>query len=142
MKASELTELLIAEGCNQSNFSVLSRGDDAFCLDKKGNEWVIFYSERGCDSEPIFRSKSENNACEYFFNYVKKQDHWHIVGLFKKEEEAKELEGKINAIGIKPIRNDIPAYKTANDPRFRVFVVGKDIFKVRERLGSLQVNYA
>jgi hypothetical protein len=142
MKASELRKKLIAAGCNESNFSVLSRSNDAFCLDKKGNEWVVFYSERGCDSEPIFSSKSENEACEFFFNHITRQQHWHIVGFFKNEREAKELESKLVAIGVQPIRNDIPAYKTANDPRYRVFVVGKDIFKVRERLGNVSVNYA
>lgn len=142
MKASELTEKLIAEGCNENNFAVLSRGNDAFCIDKKGNEWVVFYSERGYDSDPIFKSESESEACEFFFNYVTKQKHWHIVGFFKSEKEAQELESKLAAIGIKPIRNDIPAYKTANDPRYRVFVVGKDIFKVRKHLGNVSVNCA
>ena len=142
MKASELQEKLIAEGCNPANFSVLGRGDDAFCLDKKGSKWAVFYSERGCDSKPIFASDNEVEACEYFFNYVVKQQHWHIVGFFKKESEAIELEDKLVSIGIKPIRNDIPAYKTANDPRYRVFVVGKEIFKVRECLGHVKVSYA
>ena len=142
MKASELRERLIAEGCNTNNFAVLSRGDDAFCLDKNGNQWIVFYSERGCDSDPIFSSESEEEACEFFFNYVTRQEHWHIVGFFKSETEAKELEGTLAAIGVKPIRNDIPAYKTADDPRYRVFVVGKDIFKVREHLGNVTVNYA
>ncbi len=142
MKASELNNMLIAEGCNESNFAVLSEIDDAFCLNKKGNEWGVFYSERGCDSKPLFTSKSENEACEFFFNYVKKQEHWHIVGFYKNEDEAKQLEDKIATIGVKSIRNDIPAYQTTNDPRFRVFVVGKDIFKVREKLGSTQIKYA
>jgi len=142
MKASELQEKLIAEGCNPNNFSVFGRGNDAFCLDKKGSKWAVFYSERGCDSEPVFTTKHEEVACEYFFNYVIKQQHWHIVGFFKHESEAVELENNLVSIGIKPIRNNIPAYKTANDPRYRVFVVGKDIFKARERLGLVKVSYA
>jgi hypothetical protein len=140
MKPSELKKKLIAEGCNENNFAVLSRGNDAFCLDKKGNEWVVFYSERGCDSDPIFRSESENDACDFFFKYVTNQQHCHLVGFFKNESEAKELESKLLSIGVKPIRNDIPAYKTANDPRYRVFVVGKDIFKVRERINRQDEN--
>ena len=132
MKASELQEKLIDEGCNPDNFAVLCRGHDAFCLDKKGSKWAVFYSERGCDSEPIFTSENEEEACEFFFNYVVKQQHWHIVGFFNKESDAIELVDKLVAIGIKPIRNDIPAYKTANDPRYRVFFVGKEIFKVKE----------
>jgi len=139
MKASELKERLISEGCNESNFAVLSQGHDAFCLDKKGNEWVVFYSERGCDSKPIFTAKKEEEACEFFYTYVLEQQHWHIVGFFKDESDAKLLEAQIQELGIDPIRNDIPAYKAANDPRYRVFVVGKDIFKVREHLGNVQI---
>lgn len=142
MKASGLRKRLLAAGCNESNFAVLSRGNDAFCLDKKGNIWVVFYSERGLDSEAIFSPESENEACEFFFDYVTKQQHWHIVGFFKNESEAKELESKLVAIGVQPIRNDIPAYRTASDPRYRVFVVGKDIFKVRESLGNVSIIYA
>jgi hypothetical protein len=142
MKASDLKERLIAEGCNENNFAVLSRGNDAFCLDKQGNQWIVFYSERGCDSEPIFRSESEEKACEFFFNHVTNQQHWHIVGFFKDEDEARKLEATLLAMGVQPIRNDIPAYKSANDPRYRVFVVGKDIFKVRERLGDVLIDYA
>lgn len=70
-----------------------------------------------------------------------KQKHWHIVGFFKYESDAIALENKLVSISIKSIRNDIPAYKTANDPRYRVFVIGKDIFKLRERLGHVLVCY-
>jgi hypothetical protein len=142
MKVSELKEKLITEGCNADNFAVLSRSHDAFCLDKIGNEWTIFYSERGHDSKPIFTTENEQEACEFFYNYVRKQQHWHIVGFFKSEEDAKELEIKLSSIGVNPIRNDIPAYKTVNDPRYRVFVSGKDIFKVIEHFGKIEINDA
>lgn len=142
MNTEELKKQLLAEGCNENNFAILSRGSDTFCLDKRGTRWEVFYSERGDDSEPIFSSESEEDACEFFFNHIMKQQHWHIVGFFKSETEARELESKLVSIGVKPIRNDIPAYKTAHDPRYRVFVVGKDIFKVREHLGDVSIDYA
>ena|SRR5690606_10788950 len=142
MKASELQAKLVSEGCNVSNFAVMSRSDDAFCLDKKGSKWAVFYSERGRDSDPIFTSDSEEDACEFFLNHVIKQQHWHIVGFFKNEADAINLDTKLAAIGVESIRNDIPAYKSVNDPRNRVFVAGKDIFKVREHLGHVQVSYA
>lgn len=141
MKSSELTKKLLEEGCNPHSFAVLSRSHDAYCIDKKGKEWTVFYSERGCDSDPIFRSTSEEEACEFFYQYVINQEHWHIVGFFKDETDAKELEDKLLSIGIKPIRNDIPSYKSANDPRFRVFVVGKDIFKAKEYFGHIEIRY-
>jgi len=46
-----------------------------------------------------------------FFDYVKKQDHWHIVGFFKSEEDAKKLESKIKFMGAKSFRNNISFYK-------------------------------
>lgn len=142
MKVSELKAKLLSEGCNQNNFAILSRSHDAICLDKKENKWVVFYNERGTDSEPIFKSTSENKACKFFFNYVKKQRHLHMVGFFKKEKKAEKLESKLNAIGIKPIRNDIPAYKNENDQRYRVFVEGKDIFKVKDQLCLISIHFA
>ena len=43
---------------------------------------------------------------------------------------------------IRPIRNDIPAYHTRNDPRYRVFVVGKDIFRYRKLFGEPRIERA
>ncbi len=54
----------------------------------------------------------------------------------------KQLEGKLAAIGVQLIRNDIPACTNANEPRCRVFVSGKDIFKIREHVGDVSINYA
>ncbi|RYY76283.1 MAG: SPOR domain-containing protein [Gammaproteobacteria bacterium] len=141
MKTDELKEKLISEGCNESNFAVMGRTSDAFCLDKKGEKWSVFFCERGSDSAPIFSSDSEEETCEFFFNYIIKQQHWHIVGFFKNISDANDLEEKLTSIGVKPIRNDIPAYRAAGDLRHRVFVVGKDIFKVREHLGDIHVSF-
>jgi hypothetical protein len=141
MKASELTNQLLAEGCNPQNFSVLSRKQDAYCIDKSGKQWKVFYSERGCDFEPIFTSNNESEACEFFYNLIIKQQHWHLVGFFKDEADAKALKEKLSALGINTIRNDIPAYKTANDPRYRVFVVGNDIFRVKAQLSEIDIKF-
>ncbi|ARD23012.1 SPOR domain-containing protein [Shewanella japonica] len=139
--ASELTEKLLAEGCTPESFAVLSRQSDAYCIDKIWGEWAVFYSERGIDSKPIYTSDSETEACEFFYDYILKQEHWHLVGFFKVEAEALELESMLDKIGIHSIRNDIPAFNAPNDPRYRVFVVGKDIFKAKEKLGSLAITY-
>lgn len=141
MKASELTNRLLAEGCNPQNFSVLSRSYDAYCLNKNGKQWQVFYSERGCDSEPLFISSNENEACEFFYNLILQQQHWHLVGFFKDEADAKVLEEKLLSLGINPIRNDITAYKTTNDPRYRLFVEGKAIFTVRRHLGEIDIRF-
>jgi hypothetical protein len=142
MKAYELRERLLAGGCNESSFAVKSRGNEVYCLDEIGDTWVVFYTERGQDSDPIFKSSSEDDACQFFYDYVMKLEHWHIVGFFKEEVSAKALEAKLLSIGVKPIRNDIPSYKFNDDTRYRVFVAGKEIFKVREALGEISINYA
>ena len=142
MIASEVCEKLLAEGCTKSSFSIHSSQHDALCLAKRGDIWVIYYSERGQDYSPEFESTSEEDACQFFYKLVMEQQHWHIVGFFKNEGEAKALEAKLKLIGVESIRNDIPAYKHRDDPRYRVFVVGKDIFRVKELLGDISITYA
>ncbi|QDT00455.1 hypothetical protein HG15A2_37930 [Adhaeretor mobilis] len=136
MRATDLDELLRCEGCNPSNYSISASAHDAWCLDLRDGEWVVFYSERGIDSPPIYASKSEREACDFFFDKVTGEKHWHIVGFFRHESDALVLESKLTAAGVDPIRNDIPVYRKANDPRFRVFVVGKDIFRYRQLFGE------
>ncbi|MGJ8654920.1 MAG: SPOR domain-containing protein [Akkermansiaceae bacterium] len=138
MDTRELEVRLLAEGCSMSNFAINHRGSgsDLYCLGKKGEVWSVFYTERGRDSEPIFESVSEEEACLFYYDLMKKMDHWHLVGFFADEASALELQGRLTDIGVVFIRNDIPAYKHADDPRYRLFVVGEDIFKVRELLGD------
>ncbi|HWV15256.1 MAG TPA: hypothetical protein VN030_07470 [Cellvibrio sp.] len=140
MNSLQIREKLLAEGCNESNFSVGRRVSDSYCLDVKGGEWVVFYTERGQDSEPIFSSVSEEKACQFFYDYVMRMQHWHILGFFEDEAAAISLESKLISIGVQPVRNDIPAYQGAGDPRYRVFVVGKDIFKVRKLLSDVSTT--
>ncbi len=142
MNTRQLREKLLAEGCNPSNFAIKNRGNDVYCLDQTDGNWIVFYTERGQDSAPIFESASEEEACQFFYDYIMKMEHWHLVGFFKEEAAAKTLEAKLASIGVKSIRNDIPAYMHRDDPRYRVFVVEKDIFRVREVLGEISINYA
>ncbi|QQX79818.1 SPOR domain-containing protein [Shewanella sp. KX20019] len=136
MLASELTKKLLAEGCTPESFAVLSRQSDAYCLDRLGGAWAVFYSERGIDANPIYWSSSEIDACRFFYDYILNLEHWHLVGFFIQETKAQELEHKLKKFGVGSIRNDIPAFNTANAPRYRVFVVGKDIFKAKDHLGT------
>jgi hypothetical protein len=94
MTASEVFEKLLAEGCNKSHFSIHRSEHDAFCLVRRGNEWFVYYSERGQDYPPEYTSASEDDACEFFYTLVMNQQHWHIVGFFKNENDAKQLEVK------------------------------------------------
>jgi hypothetical protein len=138
MKRCDLEASLLAEGCNINTFAVgTPKGaDDAFCIVYQNQRWEFFYTERGQDSQPIFTSESEEEASEYFYQYVLKQPNWHLVGWFGCESGALELERKISALGAKPIRNDIPEM---GGRQFRVFVQGKDIFPVLKAVPDLPI---
>lgn len=129
MQINELRLKLIEEGCSPLNYALESRGSDAFCLMHDGSCWNIFYSERGVDSDPIYSSPSESEACEFFFQYMCKQTNWHLVGVFPSEWEAKEFEREVIRLGATPIRNDLPE-SILGTAQFRVFVAGRDIHAV------------
>jgi hypothetical protein len=142
MKVLELDQRLREEGCNPSTYSVLSSAHDAWCLDFRGGKWVVFYSERGTDSSPTYSADSEEDACHFFFRKVMSEPQLHIVGFFRREPDALALEAQLSEQKISPIRNDIPAFHSRNDPRYRVFVVGKDIFRYRELFGEPRIERA
>lgn len=140
MNRAELEARLLDEACNAFCIGRCHEQSDVYCLDQVDGQWAVFYTERGLPSEPIFRSSAETEACDYFFNLITNIQHWHLVGYFRDEQHAVNLEQTLNAMGITPIRNDIPAYSGPNDPRFRVFVVGKHIFAVRAALGNVPLR--
>ena len=142
MDTLETHKKLIAEGCSTQNFTIGNHGSDVYCLCNKNGMWSVFYTERGIDHPPIFSSISEEEACKFFYSYIIKMEHWHIVGFYKDNNLAKAMESKLSNLGIRFIRNDIPAYHAQNDPRYRIFVVGKDIFKFKDAFGEPCVSYA
>jgi len=132
----ELKQRLVEEGCSKSNYSIGYRDSDVFCLMNENGIWRVFYTERGQDQESIFESPSEEVACEFFFKYqTERIRHQHLVGFFRLEEEAIDLSATLERSGIRSHRDKIP-YGGWVDPRFRVFVIGKDIFKVRKILAE------
>ena len=140
MNAVDLKQRLLEEGCSPYNFSVDPGGSDVYCLEQQDGVWRVFYTERGKADAPIFESMSEAEACKFYFDYItKKIRHDHLVGFFSLEENAIELESQLAQNGIKSHRDKIP-YGGWSDPRYRVFVVGKDIFRARAVLGEVPVN--
>ena len=131
MRISELQEKLDKEGCAASNYAIESRGSDVFCLMSDGRHWRVFYSERGCDADPIFTTESESEACEFFLDHMRKQPNWHLIGVFPSELEARAFEKEVERRGAAPIRNDLPE-SIMGTPQFRVFVAGRDIHLVRD----------
>ena len=140
MNTTELKQRLLEEGCSPYNFSIGHGGSDVYCLEQQGEIWRVFYTERGQDNPPIFESSSEAEACEFYFNYITtKIRHDHLVGFFISEQNALGLELQLAQNGIQSHRDKIP-YGGWSDPRYRVFVVGKDIFKARAVMGEVPLH--
>jgi hypothetical protein len=140
MNAAELKQRLLEEGCSPHNFSIGPGGSDVYCLEHQDGVWRVFYTERGKNDRPIFETKSEAETCEFYFDYItKKIRHDHLVGFFIWEENSIRLGSQLAENGIKSHRDKIP-YGGWSDPRYRVFVVGKDIFRARAVLGEVPVN--
>jgi hypothetical protein len=60
------TKQQLVDFCNRKNiqpdaYSFYADKDDAFCLGKVGNEWLIYYSDRGTKNELAW-AKSEGQA--------------------------------------------------------------------------------
>jgi len=63
----ELVEKLKAAGVRSTAYSVDGNKDMALCIEKKGDQWDVFYSERGGESfSKTFYS--EKAACEFMFD--------------------------------------------------------------------------
>ncbi|HEX5943754.1 MAG TPA: hypothetical protein VFY66_15840 [Anaerolineales bacterium] len=140
MNAAELKQRLLEEGCSPYNFSIGPGGSDVYCLDGRNGVWQVFYTERGKHDTPIFETSSEAEACEFYFDYItKKIRHNHLVGFFISEQKASDLESQLARLGIPAHRDKIP-YGGWTDPRYRVFVVGKDIFRARVVLGEVPLK--
>ncbi len=142
MNVHELEQRLLEEGCNPNNFCIgppRCPVTDIDCLDQVDGEWQIFYTERGQDSPPIFTTRDEAEACEFYFQRIMSFRQDHCVGFFRSSELAKSLVEKLEQHGLAPRQDAIP-YGGWLDSRFRVFVTGKAIFKSRELLGADRVT--
>ena len=140
MNIQELERRLEEEGCSRAHYSIGYRDSDVYCLMKIDGMWKMFYTERGLDQETMFESESEEAACEFFFKYqTERIRHDHIVGFFHVRANVKPLIAKLSEHGVQAGEDAIP-YHGWHDPRFRVFVVGKDFFKAREILGDLPLR--
>ena len=138
MKAEEVFNYLVDQGCNPASFRVGTRGgsSDVFCLNKGGaGEWYVCYSERGIESDAEFCTDKEDKAVEYFRKKILSQKHLHCVGFFSKEPNASELQNRLEARGLEVETDKIP-FGGPDDPRYRVFVVGTAIFAAKELLGD------
>lgn len=141
MDINELENRLAEEGCNPLLYAIGAPGtaSDAFSLTQVDGTWQVCYTERGLDDDPIFTSKSEDEACQFFFRHIMGMRHDHCVGFFRSEQVAQELGAKLKQHGVESHQDKIP-FGGWTDPRFRVFVTGKAIFKARELLGVVPIE--
>ncbi|HWT00098.1 MAG TPA: hypothetical protein VN256_07615 [Pyrinomonadaceae bacterium] len=136
MNSEELNERLDEEGFN-SQFYCIGPGwrrlGDGFALDKVGDSFEWFYVERGQRgrAEKVFASEEE--ACRFAYETLSKDDRArsHMIGMFESEAEAAKLAQELSREGIRSKTDRIP-YGGPDDPRFRVFVYGRDVFKVKK----------
>ena len=138
----ELEKRLIEEGCNPSSFAIGSRGgaSDAYCLTHNGQEWQVYYTERGVNSAPEYTSQSEEEACEYFFKFMMTRfRHDHCVGVFLSKPLADALQTQLESHGLHPFQDKIPV-PVVKEPIHRVWVSGREIFVVKDILGTIYVT--
>lgn len=140
MTTTELARRLLAEGCNPDTYAINTRSYDGFCLLHNGRGWAVFYSERGLDQEPVFLSLDEEAACQYFFDFVMRQEHRHLVACLRSEPAARALRAQLEAQGIATHASRL--FYAKNDYRQVISVMGKDVFRARALLGRLPVPAA
>lgn len=134
MTTAELARRLEAEGANPATYDIERRSYDGVCLLHEGGRWVVLYSERGQDQEPMFASADESAACEFYLQHVLAQPQYHSVGIFRSEKDAQALQSRLEQQGL-AVKTGRRLY-WANDYRHYVWVMGKDIFAARQLLGS------
>ena len=135
MNTNELAELLAEEGFNSLFYCIgpgWRRLANGFALDQAGDSFEWFYVERGQKGQAERVFTSEEEACRFAYEALS-QDKWarsHLVGVFGSESEAADLARALSREGIRSETDRIP-YGGLNDPRFRVFVYGRDVFRVK-----------
>ena len=139
MNVNELVKRLHEEGFNSLFYCIgpgWHRLGDGFALDKAGDSFEWFYVERGQKGEVERVFASEEEACQFVYEVLSK-DKWaqsHMVGMFKSDSEAADLTRTLSRQGIRSETDCIP-YGGPNDPRYRVFVYGRDVFKLKNPAG-------
>jgi hypothetical protein len=69
MNKSELKLKLEELGIRQDAYAWEGVPNERYVLSEGGNEWEVYYSERGMKTG-LRRFSDENNACEYFLSLL------------------------------------------------------------------------
>lgn len=139
MELTELYNKFIQNGYN--NFYIEGIGgpkaDDVHCLGFDNQNWTVYYLERGQKSSPIFTTKDKDTAIKFYTDFVSKIEHWHLVVFTRSTSILSDYKQTLEKMNIKTIQNDIPDFSKTGDRVYRLFVVDKDVFLAKERLGNL-----
>lgn len=135
----QLHDKLLSEGCNR--FYIEGPGgpmsDDVDCLGFSNGNWIVYYTERGQESPPVFSSPDMRLAIEFYCDRILKTDHWHLLVFTRSLEIFNRRKAVLDGAGIATVRNDIPDFKVAGDRIYRLFVLNKAIFRARELLDTI-----
>lgn len=137
MDIPQLAQKLAELGVNHRAYRVGRFGggnSDAIVLEQTEKGFEVFYTERGHNSL-LASFQSESEACEYVLRHLDKEESAlaHNVGNFDNESQASTLASKLTAAGIRVKIDAIPM--GPNSKRYRVFVFGRDIERVRQVRG-------
>lgn len=138
----KLAAQLKAENFNE-NFYCIGVGwqklTDGFALEEVlPGKFEFFYTERGGRNvEKIF--EDEDEACRYVYDFLSniKSAKKHIIGFFQTQEQAQKQIAELRKLNVEIFTDSIP-YGGINDRRYRVFVFGNDVDKVRN---LIELNY-
>lgn len=128
---AELADHLRDE-CYQPSAYHLGQGwshcGDTYCLEHTPVGFEAFYVERGQRSEPFWIESSEGMACARFLGLLGGDctSRLHCIALSGDVTEIETIEEILASEGVHSKRNDIPAMSSTGDPRFRLFVEGRD----------------
>jgi hypothetical protein len=137
LNAKLLAQKLQAEAAR--GFLIGALGDDEFCLMPANGGWQVVYAERGAVQDILFESPHESEACEFLYQKIMSFRHNHLVGFFATPDEAAAMGQALTHMGLQNHSDRIP-YRQ-NEPRFRVFVYGKDIFTAKQRWRELPIAH-
>ena len=103
---------------------------DGFSIEFTGQEYEFNYQERG-HKGVLKKFSSEKEVCNYVLTIIEKSEtlRQHCIEFTKSEEKAKRVCYYLEKRGIRYLKDKIPYEE--NNFRYRVFVFGRDMKKIR-----------
>lgn len=128
----------MTQNCYSDTYAIGNRIiHEGYGLDKTGNQYVWYYTERG-ERQNIDFFQTEQEAVDFAFKTITadKFANRHLVGFINDKVLETELLAELDKRNVAFWKDDIP-YVGLTDRRTRVFVFGCDI----ERVLDLQTKY-